>query len=106
METRLVGPAHTGDSVHAVARSYYALLTSGTTGQVGQVKPENDPPLLKAIVDMPCFANLRRFLVVLGSGHSNILKNEEKHDQSCHMVAAFFEVQRSRLRQLLFCPLI
>jgi hypothetical protein len=28
METRLVGPAHTGDSVHAVARSYCALLTT------------------------------------------------------------------------------
>jgi hypothetical protein len=66
METRLVGPAHTGDSVHAVARSYCALLTSGATGQAGQVKPENDPPSLKAIVDMPCFANLRRFGLGVG----------------------------------------
>ena len=28
METRLVGPAHNGDSVHVVARSYCALLTT------------------------------------------------------------------------------
>jgi hypothetical protein len=61
METRLVGPTHTGDSVHAVARSYCALLTSGATGQAGQVKPENDSPSLKAIVEMLCFANPRRF---------------------------------------------